>query len=37
MDLKVRKMTKESREQFKESEKLKKEIKQNLNKIGWEI
>ena len=31
------KLTKELREQFKESEKLEKEIKLNLKKIGWEV
>lgn len=34
---KMSKLTKELKEQFKESEKLEKEIKQNLKKIGWEI
>ena len=34
---KMKKLTTELAEQFKESEKLEKEIKQNLKKIGWEI
>ena len=34
---KMKKLTTELAEQFKESEKLEKEIKQNLKKIGWEV
>jgi len=34
---KMKKLVGELREQFKESERLEKEIKQNLNKIGWEV
>jgi len=34
---KMKKLTTELAEQFKESEKLEKEIKQNLKSIGWEV
>jgi len=34
---KMARLTKELKEQFDESEKLEKEIKQNLKKIGWEV
>ena len=34
---KMGKLTKELKEQFKESDKLEKEIKQNLKRIGWGI
>jgi len=34
---KMEKLTKGLKEQFKEGDKLEKEIKQNLKKIGWEI